>query len=382
MTPDEKKREEEEEEEEEEKEREMTPESQRRKELSEMMKMSVEGGLGVIMAQIVEEGRPQQVVVVEGGEKREREEREEENKEKEIAVDEAAEREEVKVEEKEEREMEEGANGEEMEEEVVVAIEPTDQLQVEEKEEKMEEEMREREEQKEQEKEVITVMTLDSSPRPVARATAASHTHQKESSLVTSPVRKTSASFVLWPRREGGDWINLSDQFQSAMDILDSFSAAMDEKFGAEQTATLQNETKTENGTETECTGAKTRSGMGTEKSKKATPTTPDKKKLVKPETQADLVSPDRRKRLVEQAAKRFPFKRAHTFDVGVSHTPSVGHAHPTSLTPSSSPGQSRAKWEGQDLVSKVRKERLMNDALAKMRKKFSQSASSKNTTT
>ena len=253
--------------------------------------------------------------------------------------------------------------GEEEQEDVAVKIEETGEVE-------MKEKQQQQEEPKEFQSDVITVTTLvDSSPRQVATATAAGHAYQRESSVTVSPVHKASASSVSFhqePGGEGGAWMNLSDQFQSTMNIIDSFSATMDENFGTEP---LQTGTKTESGTKSR---NETRSSPRATPT--STPTTPDKKKQEK----QDLISPDRRKKLVEQAAKRFPFKRAHTFDVGVSHTPSppVGHAHPTSRTPSSSPAQSRAKREGRDLVSKARKDRMMNDALAKMRQRFAQSTS------
>ncbi|CAI8044332.1 hypothetical protein GBAR_LOCUS24596 [Geodia barretti] len=178
----------------------------------------------------------------------------------------------------------------------------------------MKEKHQQQEEPKEFQSDVITVTTLvDSSPRQVATATAAGHAYQRESSVTVSPVHKASASSVSFhqePGGEGGAWMNLSDQFQSTMNIIDSFSATMDENFGTEP---LQTGTKTESGTKSR---NETRSSPRATPT--ATPTTPDKKKQEK----QDLISPDRRKKLVEQAAKRFPFKRAHTFDVGVSHTP------------------------------------------------------------
>ena len=396
------------EEEEEEEEEGETPESRRRKELSEKMKKSVERGLGEIMAQIVEEGRPQvagggEREVVKEEEEEERVEEKEEQKEEENEIrdldqeknrkemttedegakegerEEGEEEGEREEEEKEEGEKEEGEGGEreqmagetvevllrgkEEQEDVAVKIEETRVVE-------MKEKQQQQEEPKEIQSDVITVTTLvDSSPRQVATATAAGHAYQRESSVTVSPVHKASASSVSFhqePGREGGAWMNLSDQFQSTMNIIDSFSATMDENFGTEP---LQTGTKTESGTKSR---NETRSSPRATPT--ATPTTPDKKKQEK----QDLISPDRRKKLVEQAAKRFPFKRAHTFDVGVSHTPSppVGHAHPTSHTPSSSPAQSRAKREGRDLVSKARKDRMMNDALAKMRQRFAQSTS------
>ena len=354
------------------------------------------------MAQIVEEGRPQ---VAGGGEREvvkeeEEEERVEEKKEqkeeeneirdldqeknrKEMTTEDEGAKEGEREEQKEEGEKEEGEDGEgeegereqmagetvevllrgeEEQEDVVVKIEETGEVE-------MKEKQQQQEEPKEFQSDVITVTTLvDSSPRQVATATAAGHAYQRESSVTVSPVHKASASSVSFhqePGGEGGAWMNLSDQFQSTMNIIDSFSATMDENFGTEP---LQTGTKTESGTKSR---NETRSSPRATPT--ATPTTPDKK-----QEKQDLISPDRRKKLVEQAAKRFPFKRAHTFDVGVSHTPSppVDHAHPTSRTPSSSPAQSRAKREGRDLVSKARKDRMMNDALAKMRQRFAQSTS------
>ena len=368
-----------------------TSESQRRKELSEKMKMSVERGLGGIMAQIVEEGRPQVAGGGEGEVEKEEEkeegERVEEQKEKENEIRELdqngkemmTENEGAKEGEREEgeRKEEEGEReqmagetvevlrGEEEHEDLVVKIEETGEVEMKETGEvEMKEKHQQQEELKEIQSDVITVTTLDSSPRPVATATAAGHAYQRESCVIVNPVHKTSASLLFHqePGEEGGAWMNLSDQFQSAMNIIDSFSTAMDENLGTEPP---QTGTKTDTGTNSQ---NETKSSLRATPT--ATPTTPDKKKQEKPQ---DLVSPDRRKKLVEQAAKRIPFKRAHTFDVGVSHTPSppVGHAHPTSRTPSSSPAQSRAKREGRDLVSKARKDRMMNDALAKMRQRF-----------
>ena len=433
----------------------VTLESQRRKELSEKMKMSVERGLGEIMALIVEEGRPQVVGGEEEGgneeeegeggkqeqtemvlEMRGREEEQEGEGREEEQEGEGREEEqegegreeeqegEGREEEQEGEGREEEQEGEGREEDEEMEKEKEDEKERESMEEERERpvEAEEAEKEKEQEnkeqveieetneqkdepmdegRESITVVTLDSSPRPVAMAIAASPTHQ-ESSIVVSPVHKTTASVLFAPQpnrgedgvkenekvgegkkkaretvkalekvgdeqKEGGAWINLSDQFQSAMNIIDSFSATMEQDFGTGPAPSAAT-----NRTPTSGIGMKSeKSSQIMSKTKpKATPYTPDNKK---PEY---LVSPNRRKKLVEQAAKRFPFKRAHTFDVGASHTPSpVGHTHPTkSHTPSSSPAQSRAKWAEQDLVSQTRKQRLMNDALAKMRHRFSQS--------
>ena len=427
-------------------EREMTPTSMRRKKLSEMMEWSVEGGLGQIMTQVVQEGRAgadtaasekergaeddrereeerergieeceepgdiEQEEVETRREKeemeteKEREEKETKGEKEEMETEKEREeketkeereerktekeREEKEREEKEETETEKETKGEK--EEIETEKEREEKETKGEKEEmetekereeketkgerekgesekeretgrerelvrergekqteaegtaKLSDEIIEKEEMKEtpQPEEVITmVMTLDSSPRPIGRRASARRFITKETSLVVRPVRQTSTSFDQ-PRWVGGTSQNLSDQFESAMNILESFSAAMDEKFRA-GTATSQN-------------GTETKSGMETRErvnSFHAPPmATPEKKKLEKP---VDLVSPQHRMKLLQEASKRFPFKRAHTFDVSTSH------AH------------QEAKGAGLDLVSRTRKERLMNEALASMRWRY-----------
>ena len=427
-------------------EREMTPTSMRRKKLSEMMEWSVEGGLGQIMTQVVQEGRAGADAAaserergaeddrerVEEGERereeceepgdieqeevetrrekeemeteKEREEEETKGEREEGETEKEREEEETKGEreegetEKEREEKETKGEREEMEnekereeketkgekEEMETEKEREEketkgaEKEREEKETKGEKEERETEKEREtgrerelvqergerqteaegtakpsdeifekeemketpQPEEVVTmVMTLNSSPRPIGRRASARHSITNETSLVVCPVHQTSTSFDQ-PRWVGGTSQNLSDQFESAMNILESFSAAMDEKFRT-GTATPQN-------------GTETKSGMETREhvnSFHAPPmATPEKKKLEKP---ADLVSPQHRMKLLQEASKRFPFKRAHTFDVSTSH------AH------------QEAKGAGLDLVSRTRKERLMNEALASMRRRY-----------
>lgn len=331
-------------------EREVTPNTKRRRRLNEMMHSSIEGGLGQIMTLVVGESGEDHLLPArleegdrggrdegrggegegeeregEGTEEDEREGEEEEDGEGEKQEEEEVEEEEVVENEGEGEVFKEQEGG--REDMITSGSEVTDDCGVTDTltetmasgvtPPEVESHSHVLEPQSSEPSPNVTIeMTLDPPSKPITQSLT------QETSLTVHPTVHSKSSLCLYSSK--------LSQFHSEMSMLDALAAILDENIKA--------------------AAPRERLAGGHSRRSQSVHIRPT---FTKPDKPDSLVSPQRRNKLIDEAAKRISLKRAHTVDL--DHT----HSHP-----------SKKGDGGTDLLSGARKAKLLNQALATVRER------------